>query len=112
MDLGDDRWRWELQPIGVKSIAHQVIYSVQYIYEPEAGCITWTPLQADTDNADIQGLFTITPIESGCEIKLTTDGLVNVPAPQILAGAIKPIVEHEFAQQIDAFISNLKKALG
>lgn len=112
VDLGDDRWRWELQAIGIKNVTHQLIYSVRYTFKREAGLITWTPISADTDNAQVQGQFQITAQDGGSHIVLSTDVGLAVPAPQLLAGAIKPLVEREFREQIEVFVANLGKALG
>lgn len=111
IELGDDCWRWEMTPTGVKGVSHQVIYSVRYDFDPQAKIIKWTPLQADSDNADIQGKFVITAGKTGSHIVLDTDGCIELPFPKLIAMAARPVVKREFAQQIDAFLGNIKKAL-
>lgn len=112
VDLGNNQWRWELEPTGIKSVSHQVIYSVQYAYAKDAGKITWTPLDAEPDNASIQGSFTIKELDQGCEIILSTQGSLEIDISRFLKVAAKPVVEREFQQQITGFVSNLKKVLG
>ena len=110
--LGDDRWRWELEPKGIKGISHQVIYSVHYSYDRDAGIISWTPLKdAASDNAHISGRFKIEGRGDETSVNLSTDGSLKIPAPRILAGAVRPILEREFNQQIERFMASLKNAL-
>lgn len=111
VDLGDNCWRWELQAVGIKGISHQLIYSVRYGFDPDAGVISWMPLDAPDDNARVQGEFKITKQGQAIEIILSTDACLKVPAPQLLAGAIKPLVEREFKQQIRDFTANVENAL-
>lgn len=112
VDLGNKCWRWELEPVGLKGISHQLIYSVRYEFNPEDGRIAWTPLKAEKDNANIRGRFEITGSSQGSHIILDTDGSLTLPVPKLLGMAAKPMVEREFVQQIDGFIANLKGAIG
>lgn len=111
VELGDNCWRWELQAVGIKGVSHQLIYSVRYAFDSDAGQISWTPLDAPNDNARVHGKFEITDQDQAIKIVLSTDACINLPAPRLLAGAIKPLVEREFQQQVTDFSVNLETAL-
>ena len=114
IDLGDDCWRWELKPTGIKGISHRLVYSIRYDFDREARRITWAPLQAEADNADIRGSFEIAAAPgdaAATHVTLDTDGRVHLPLPKLMIPAARPVVHAEFKQQIRHFIANLCRAL-
>ena len=112
IDLGENGWRWELTPTGLKGISYQVVYSVRYSHNESNKRITWTPLQAKQDNAEISGAFDLSIADGATKVCFSIDGkLCAIPVPKLLASALKPLIKREFEQQMDGFMANLKTAL-
>lgn len=110
VELGDNKWRWELEKIGAKGFSHQVVYAVEYHFDEEAGRIIWEPISGE-GNSVIRGEFQLSDHRDGTEVILQTSGLLEVPVPRLFKSMAKPFVKDEFNSQIKKYASNLKVAL-
>ncbi len=111
-DLGDDTWRWEMEPTGTRGFSHQVVYAVVYRYDEQAGEIVWDPIE-DEGNAQVNGSFSIVPVgdDGHVRVDFRTHCEFEIPAPRMLRSVIGPFVRREFTWQIDRFVDNLEKAI-
>jgi len=111
IDLGDNAYRWEMEPMGTAGISHQVVYACRY--EPDLGrrTVCWTPVPK-VGNGRIQGQWSLTPVASGTAITFHTHGALDVPIPRLLRSMAEPFVTGEFARSVDTYISRLCETLG
>jgi len=112
-DLGDDTWRWEMEPMGASGFRHQVVYAVVYRYDEPAGEILWDPIEGE-GNAQVSGAFRLRPVGDigGVRVTFSTQCNLEIPAPRMLKSLIGPFARREFNGQIDCFIANLEQAIG
>ena len=110
-DLGEGRYRWEMERVGTDKIGIQVIYACKYIPNPGNSTVIWTPV-AGVGNGQMSGRWSIRQTEGVTEIELQTAGEISLPIPKLMAALAKPIVASEFAGLVDTYIKNLTHTLG
>jgi len=108
VDLGDNKFRWEMQKIGTKQLHLQTVYACQYVDDQEELSVKWTPLKG-VGNAQIQGEWQIRQQDSGTQITLINKGTIIAPMPALMKKIVKPIVLSQLELQIKEYIENLKK---
>lgn len=112
VDLGDGKYRWEMQKLGTSQVSLQIVYACKYVSNPQEGTITWTPV-AGVGNGLIKGQWKIKAKDGGgTSIDFSTSGEITLPLPKLLGGIAKPIVANEFSGLVDTYIKNLVKTLG
>jgi carbon monoxide dehydrogenase subunit G len=112
VDLGDGKFRWEMQKLGTSQVSLQIIYACEYVSKPAEGSISWTPV-AGVGNGQIRGQWKIRARDGGgTHVDFATTGELTLPLPKLLAGIAKPVVAGEFSGLVDSYIRNLTKTLG
>ncbi len=111
VELGDNAYRWEMEPMGTAGISHQVVYACRYQPDAQQCSVVWTPVPK-IGNGRIQGQWTLTPIAAGTAIAFHTHGALDVPVPRLLRSVAEPFVTAEFTRSVDTYISRLCETLG
>ncbi len=109
VDLGENRYRWEMEKIGVDKYSIQTAYACKYESDRNAGKITWVPVPGE-GNGIVSGSWTLTSVdEHTTRARFQTSAELSLPLPGLLKLAISPVVKHEFNALVDTYMSNLKK---
>ena len=106
--LGDNRYRWVMNKVGVDKHALQTIYACEYRMDPTHRRIEWVPVKNE-GNGVVRGHWEITPAGGGTHIAFHTVAELTVNAPAVLKLAISPVIRHEFNALVDTYTRNLKK---
>lgn len=110
VDMGDGKYRTEMQKIGIDKYNIQTIYACKYVADADKKTVKWTPVKG-VGNGQVSGKWTMKDTPTGCHIKFHTAGEMEVPLPGLIKMLIAPIVRTEFNGLVDQYISNLKKTL-
>ncbi|MBT0571600.1 SRPBCC family protein [Curvibacter sp. CHRR-16] len=110
-DLGNNRYRWVLERIGIASASLQPVYASTYHADPDKGTVHWTPI-AGEGNALVSGTWTVSPKGTGTQLELDLEGDFTLPFPSLMKNVIGPISEAEFEKQIEQYIANLAQRFG
>lgn len=111
VSLGDNCFRWEMEPVGVGELALQTVYASRYHDDPGALRISWTPLP-DTGNAEVAGHWQLQVVPAGTRVHLELDTHFTLPVPHLLSGAASRVLAHELGRQVDLYIAALVRTLG
>ncbi len=111
VDLGENTYRWEMEPMGTAGISHQVVYACRYQADTSGRQVAWTPLP-DVGNGEITGHWRIDAGADATTIAFQTQGHLDVPVPRLLRSVAEPFVLGEFARSVDTYIDNLCRSLG
>lgn len=109
-DLGDNKFRWEMEKVNLGTHSAQTAYACQYISDNEANTVVWLPIKGE-GNSVVSGKWAINSLDAGTELSFTTKAELTLPLPGLLKLAISPIVKLEFTGMVDKYIANLKKTL-
>lgn len=109
-DLEDNKFRWEMEKVGLGSYAIQTTYACQYIYDDGDKTVVWTPIKGE-GNSVVSGKWQLTENAEGTNVSFKTNALLTLPLPGLLKLAISPLVKHEFTSMVDTYIGNLKRVL-
>ena len=107
-DLGDNRFRWEMEEVNSGGYAVKTIYACQYAADNDAKMIVWTPVKGE-GNGIVSGKWELTEIATGTHISFTTKAELTLPLPRLLKLVASPIVKLEFTGMVDTYLSNLKE---
>ena len=110
-DLGGGTYRWELEPIGVSSFSHQLVYACRFEVDEAQRTVMWTAVKG-VGNTEISGSWRLAPEAGGTRLTLEIRGELTIPVPWVLQAIAGPFVDREFRQQIDTYVANLTRALG
>lgn len=109
-DLGDNKFRWEMEKVGLGSYAIQTTYACQYVSNDGDKTVIWTPVKGE-GNSVVSGRWQLTEYGGGTNISFKTNAVLTLPLPGLLKLAISPLVKHEFTSLVDTYIGNLKGVL-
>jgi len=109
VDLGGNRYRWEMEKVGIDRFFVQTIYACKYTSNREKGWVKWTPIRGE-GNGLVEGKWTITALdETRTRIELSTSGELTVGLPSLSKIILGPIVTREFNGMVDTYVANLVK---
>lgn len=111
VDMKDGVYRWEMEKIGVASIALQTIYASKYVSNKAKGSVVWTPVKG-VGNAQVSGSWAIKDNKKSTGLTLKINGELAIPLPGLMKMVVVPVVESEFEKMIDQYIANLTKKFG
>ena len=110
-DLGGGSYRWVMEKIGIGDYTlQQTIYACTYSSNKAQLRVDWVPV-AGVGNALVEGGWRLHPAASGTKVQLRTKGELTVDMPGFLQFFLSPLIEMAFAQKIDCYVSNLRKAI-
>lgn len=110
-NMGNNRYRWTLEHIGIASASVQPVYASTYHANSEKGTVQWTPI-AGEGNAMVSGSWTVSPKGKGTQLMLDLQGDFTLPFPSIMKNVIGLASEASFEKQIRQYIANLAKRFG
>ncbi len=110
VDLGNDAYRWEMEPIGISGFSHQVVYACRYERDEPRGTLSWTPVEGE-GNSEVSGSWRLAPDGTGTRLVFEAHGQLSVPVPFLLRPVAGPFVEREFESQIETYLGNITRAL-
>lgn len=110
VDLGDGKYRWEMEKIGVNQYNIQTIYASKYVSDEEKKTVKWTPVKGE-GNAQVSGKWTIKEKAGKTTMKLSTKGAMELPLPSLVKFVVAPVVKIQFEGLVDEYITNLTKTL-
>ncbi|TAM11352.1 MAG: hypothetical protein EPN72_04640 [Nevskiaceae bacterium] len=111
--LGDNAFRWEMEPINLMKFTHRIVYACRYVADPGTLGVMWTPV-AGVGNSVIHGHWRLGPstkLSGGAAIEFESCGELDVPVPALLRKVAAPVVEHQYRSMVDAYHANLRKTL-
>ena len=111
VDMKDGVYRWEMEKIGVASIALQTIYASKYVSNKAKGSVVWTPVKG-VGNAQVSGSWAIKDNKKSTGLTLKINGELAIPLPGLMKMVVVPVVESEFEKMTDQYITNLTKKFG
>ena len=109
-DLGDGKFRWEMEKIGVQRYSIQTVYASKFVGDPEKLTVKWTPVKGE-GNSLVSGKWTLKEKNGTTLIKLTTKGEMELPLPSLVKFVVAPIVKAEFEGMIEKYVERLTKTL-
>lgn len=107
---GANSYQWEMKPISVASITHQVVYGATYTIDEAAGNVKWSPIDG-IGNSTIAGSWTVTENANGCTMAFNTSVELAVPVPRMMKSVAAPFAKKEFGEQLDKYLANIQAAL-
>lgn len=114
MDLG--AWRWTMEPMGPPGLEMRTEYGCAYTAHPpakgdDAYRLVWTPVDG-VGNARFGGAAFLVETGAGvCELTLTIDAELTIPAPRLLRGVVETAVAFEFRRTLDTFLERVAAQL-
>ncbi|HNR30209.1 MAG TPA: SRPBCC family protein [Candidatus Hydrogenedentes bacterium] len=107
VEIGEGKYRWEMEKIGLDRYHIQTIYACKYVSDREKGTVKWTPVKGE-GNAEVSGKWTLKALdEKNTRITLQTKGAMTVPLPSLVKLVLAPIVRAEFTRLVDQYLKNL-----
>lgn len=110
VDLGDGKYRWEMEKIGITNYSLQTIYASKYVSDPEKLTVKWTPVKGE-GNALVSGKWTLKEKNGITKLKLSTKGAMELPLPSLTKMVVAPVVRAQFEGLVDQYIVKLTKTL-
>ncbi len=111
VDLGNNRYRWEMEKIGPGNMSLTTVYACDYKSDKAKGTVVWTPVKG-IGNAQISGDWKIKGRKASTHITLNIHGEQEVPMPRLMSAVVTPVVRAEFAKLIDGYVANLTERFG
>lgn len=108
---GDDTFYWRTIKLGPGEGGVRIHSRSRYRVDPAAGALHWEPLPEE-GNATLSGQWLVLPHDAGTRIEVEASCDVTLPFPGWLRFIVAPIVEHEFHQLVNDYVSNLENAFG
>ncbi|MBP8130496.1 MAG: SRPBCC family protein [Candidatus Hydrogenedentes bacterium] len=107
VELGGERYRWEMEKIGLDRYHIQTVYACKYVSDRDKGSVKWTPVKGE-GNAEVSGKWTIKTLDDArTRVKLETKGTMSLPLPSLVRIVVAPVVRAEFTRLIDQYLQNL-----
>ncbi len=108
VDLGGERYRWEMEKIGLDRYFIQTVYASEYTWDKEEGWIAWTPVPGE-GNARVTGRWDLKEIAEGkTKVSFETDAELDLPLPSIAKILLAPMIKRQFEELVNEYLENLK----
>ena len=111
VELGNDTYRWDMEPVGVDQISLQIVYASTYTSNRKKGAVNWSPVPG-VGNAQVAGSWQISKQGQATHLVLTVEGSITLPLPSLMKMVVQPVVETEFERLTEAYIANLCERFG
>jgi len=110
VDLGDEVYRWIMEPITLAAYTAQTRYACAYTWDKEEGWIAWAPVDDEGSTATIEGRWDIEKRDDGeLALKFTTSGEITLPFPSLAKVIVAPLAAREFEQLVGKYLKNLQR---
>ena len=110
IDLGDGKYRWEMEKIGIDKYPIQTIYASKYVSDAAKHSVKWTPVKGE-GNALVSGKWTIKEKNGITKLKLTIHGEMELPLPSLTKFVVAPVVRSQFETLVEQYAEKLTKTL-
>lgn len=111
VDMGQGRYRWEMQKVGTAQVNLQTVYASDYVSDRKKGSVTWTPVPG-VGNAQVGGSWHIQKTKQGTALTLKIQGTVDTPLPGLMKMVVVPVVKGEFEGLVETYIDKLIERFG
>lgn len=111
VDLGDQRYRWEMARIALAQIELQTIYACRYACDRAQGMVSWTPVP-DEGNARVSGHWKIRDKKTSTQLELQVRGELSMALPGLMKMVVAPVAQAKFEKLLDQYIANLIQQFG
>ena len=110
VDLGDEVYRWVMEPITLASFTAQTRYACAYTWDKEKGWIAWNPVDDADSTASIEGRWDIEKTDDNeVDLKFSTEGEITLPFPSLARVIVAPLAAREFEQLVGKYLKNLRR---
>ena len=107
VDLGNDKYRWEMEKMGAQKYYYQVQYTTRYTRSEEEKWVRWFPV--GEGNASFSGCWELSEKGGGTQVHFENEGHIELPLPRLAKRLVKPFVLSKFQELFDRYIENLKQ---
>ena len=111
VDLGDNAYRWDMEPVGLEHINLQIVYASAYTSNRKKATVNWVPVP-DMGNAQVAGSWQISSQNKATHLVLTVEASITLPLPSLMKMVVQPVVEAEFERLTETYIANLCEHFG
>ena len=111
VDLGDGRYRWEMDKLGSDSVHIQTVYASHYVADKKRGTVVWTPV-AGLGNAQVGGSWAIRNKKRYTQLVLHVAAALQLPLPGLMTALVTPVVISEYEKLVEQYIANLIRRFG
>jgi len=110
IDLGDGKYRWEMEKITVANYSLQTVYASKYVSDAAKHSVKWTPLKGE-GNSLVSGKWSIKEKKGITTLKLTIHGEMELPLPSLTKFVVAPVVKSQFGGMVEEYGERLIKTL-
>ena len=113
VDLGDGKFRWEMEKMGAQKYYFQVMFAAQYTdsgattQAEDSKWVRWTPI--NDGNAAFSGCWNLSRHGDGTQVHFENAGHIELPFPSLTKRIVSPFVLTQFQELFDKYLSNLKQ---
>ena len=111
VDLGDQRYRWEMEKLGTDTVHLQTVYAAQYVANKRQGRVDWTPL-AGIGNAQVGGSWVLSNKKTYTQLVLRINAQLQLPLPGLMKSLVAPVVQAEYQALVEQYIDKLIQRFG
>lgn len=105
-EVGEDVWRWTMEPLGPPGLQAQTVYACHYTFDDDALAVEWAPVPG-VGNARFTGGVALAPSGSEAEGELWLEAELEIPAPRFVAVVVRAALGVEFGRMTDRFLARL-----
>ena len=107
VDLGGDKYRWEMEKMGTQNFYFQVRYTTRYSRSESEKWIRWYPIPEG--NGSFSGCWELYREGERTRVHFENEGHLQLPLPRLTKKLVRPFVLNKFQELFDVYIANLKQ---
>lgn len=112
VQLDDQTWRWEMQPVSYAGVAMQPKYVLRYSWDADRLHMRWDPVPQDDHFVVVEGHWQLQPRGTGTNAYFLLDMQFDLPVPQMIAGMAKQLLTAELGKGVDQYVAAMTRTLG
>ena len=106
VNLGADKYRWEMEKMGTQNVYFQVRYTTRYRRSDAEKWIRWDPIAEG--NGAFTGCWELSRQGAQTLVHFENEGHLQLPLPRLSKRLVRPFVLHQFQELFDIYIANLQ----
>jgi carbon monoxide dehydrogenase subunit G len=107
VELGEDKYRWEMEKMGSQNYYFQVKYTTRYTRSDKEKWIRWVPISEG--NGEFSGCWMLYTEDGKTRVHFENEGHLQLPVPRFAKRLVKPFVSAKFQELFDIYIDNLQQ---
>ena len=107
VDLGGDKYRWEMEKMGSQNYYFQVRYTARYRSNPTEKWVRWD--RVPEGNGEFSGCWELRQEGTRTHVHFENKGHLELPFPRLTKKIVKPFVLNKFQELFDIYIANLQQ---